>query len=205
MLGLLVIAPVLLYVILKLTQTMLVMAGRNKDQLLGYWQLYGREVVYHPILSLLSWSACFVLVLHFIPIRSTLVRFSQVSLILSLFAAIVFPVIQLTHWHYGWLNPVLRRLPRLPSWYTEIIHRTSRYERRRIAYMWLRLPPQLRTVFNGRDQSFLDWADFVIMGSVLEEDFELTEAALSQRGKLPQRLLEQSVTLNGRGTPRYLD
>jgi hypothetical protein len=61
---------------------------------------------------------------------------------------------------------------KLPRWYHELRDRTSRYERRRIAYMWLHLPLRLRITYNSSDRAFSQWADFVIMGTIREEEMD---------------------------------
>jgi hypothetical protein len=64
----------------------------------------------------------------------------------------------------------------LPRWYAELRARTTREERRRIAYMWLCLPRSMRLHLNGSDKHFLVWADLVILATVMQtvEDQEAT-------------------------------
>jgi len=62
------------------------------------------------------------------------------------------------------------KLMRFPRWYHELRERTTRYERRRIGYMWLHLPLRARLTYNSSDSLFLLWADFVIMGTIREEE-----------------------------------
>lgn len=75
------------------------------------------------------------------------------SMILMAIGALVFPDIGLTYF-------------RLPRWYYELRARTSRYERRRIAYMWRRLPRKLRMTYSSNNRAFEDWADMVILGTM---------------------------------------
>lgn len=65
----------------------------------------------------------------------------------------------------------LKILP-FPRWYHELESRTTRYERRRIAYMWLHLPLRVRLTYNSSDKLFQIWADFVIMGTIREEEIK---------------------------------
>jgi hypothetical protein len=65
---------------------------------------------------------------------------------------------------------LLHFLAYYPAWYRELFGRTSRYERRRIAYMWLRLSSATRSGFDNHTPSFLQWTDLIIMGAVMEED-----------------------------------
>lgn len=55
---------------------------------------------------------------------------------------------------------------RLPAWYFDLQERTTRYERRRIAYMWRRLPLNLRLIYSSNHRAFQDWADMVILGTI---------------------------------------
>jgi len=63
-----------------------------------------------------------------------------------------------------------------PRWYADLRQRTTREERRRIAYMWLCLPRRMRLHLDGSDRHFLIWADQVILATVTQtvEDQEAT-------------------------------
>ncbi|MCC6801695.1 MAG: hypothetical protein IT319_02330 [Anaerolineae bacterium] len=63
-----------------------------------------------------------------------------------------------------------------PRWYADLRQRTTREERRRIAYMWLCLPRSMRLHLNGSDRHFMVWADLVILATVTQtvEDQEAT-------------------------------
>lgn len=63
---------------------------------------------------------------------------------------------------------ILKELPQVPRWYDTFLDQTSRYERRRIAYMWLRLPVRTRWIYNASDNFFFQWIDLVILASVHE-------------------------------------
>ena len=69
---------------------------------------------------------------------------------------------------HEWPDEIRQRLPFLmpaPGWYADLYPRTTLIERRRIAYMWLRLPRALRHHYNQHDDAFLRWADLVIVGT----------------------------------------
>ncbi len=76
----------------------------------------------------------------------------------------------------------LKVLP-FPRWYHELEARTTRYERRRIAYMWLHLPLRLRLTYNSSDKLFMIWADFVIMGTIREEELRPGDEELLYTGR----------------------
>ncbi len=78
-------------------------------------------------------------------------------------------------------NPqVLAAYPQIfqtfPRWYVELRERTTREERRHIAYMWLCLPRSARLHLSGSDHHFQLWADYVILATVTQtvEDQEAT-------------------------------
>lgn len=64
-----------------------------------------------------------------------------------------------------------------PRWYVELRERTTREERRRIAYMWLTLPHKTRLIYSANDHAFSLWADLIILGTVTQtvEDQEAKE------------------------------
>ncbi len=55
-----------------------------------------------------------------------------------------------------------------PRWYADLRARTTREERRHIAYMWLCLPQRMRLHLNGSDRHFRLWADQVILATVTQ-------------------------------------
>ncbi|MEP7290739.1 MAG: hypothetical protein ABI835_03100 [Chloroflexota bacterium] len=65
-----------------------------------------------------------------------------------------------------------------PRWYVDLRERTTREERRHIAYMWLCLPRSARLHYNGSDHHFLLWTDYVILATVTQtvEDQEAIAA-----------------------------
>lgn len=59
-------------------------------------------------------------------------------------------------------------IPHIPLWLDKLAENTGRYERRRIAYMWLKLPMRTRLLYNASDRLFFQWAELVIMATVRE-------------------------------------
>lgn len=68
-----------------------------------------------------------------------------------------------------------KRFPRIffayPRWYADLRERTTRDERRRLAYMWLRLPRRTRMFYSVHTWAFIIWADLVIV-STSTQSFE---------------------------------
>lgn len=142
-----------------LARTVLVIAGNVKGPVIRTWQYYGpEEPIYQPIPHFLLWFGLFSLIL---PSIAT-IHFPMEAV------AFLFIVIA----YFLFTNPhIARKYPhiflRYPRWMYELNARTGRYERRRIAFMWLRLPRRLRAVYNSDDHAFAEWADFVILGTFL--------------------------------------
>jgi len=150
-----------------LMRTALIMVGILKGPILQTFEKYGdSETVYYPLPSLLLWGGIFVVTSGFwlaAPLRS--------------WAVLVVPGLLLIGCaYYAYTHPELvQHYPQIfisyPRWYYELRERTSRYERRRIAYMWLSLPYRMRMAFNGNDRAFNQWADLVIIATIpFDED-----------------------------------
>ncbi len=153
--------PILLSLIF-LMRTVLILSGLLKGPILQTFEKYGdAETVYYPLPSLLLWSG--ILVFSLGPwIAPGLRSWSPVILMggLLLIAA-----------YFAYTNPKFALQHAgifliYPRWYYELRERTSRYERRRLAYMWLALPRGLRLAYNGSDRAFNQWADLVIMATM---------------------------------------
>ena len=144
----------------------LILTGLLKGPILHTFEKYGdTENVYYPLPSLLLWGGVFLL---------SITRIMAVTANIWLPATI--PGLALLVGAYiAQAHPELpQQYPRLfmsyPRWYFDLRDRTSRYERRRLAYMWLWLPPRLRFIYNGSDRAFNQWADLVIMATMRYED-----------------------------------
>jgi hypothetical protein len=140
-----------------LARTVLIISGYLKGPVLQRFERYGpEEFFYQPIPMFLVALSAFLISFNEalgmgIPIAPLIVLF-------LLIAYALWSTPELSH-RYSWL------LLRYPYWLTELKERTSRYERRRIAYMWLRLPKRLQSVYNSDDRAFQEWADFIILGT----------------------------------------
>jgi len=144
----------------------LILVGLLKGPILRTFEKYGDdETVYYPLPSLLLWGGILVL---------------SASTILGQQLAIFMPswligVGMIGAGYLAYTHPEIpRSFPQIfmiyPRWYYELRERTSRYERRRLAYMWLWLPPRLRLIYDGSDTAFNQWADLVILATMRYED-----------------------------------
>ena len=140
-----------------LARTVLIIAGYLKGPVLQRFERYGpEEFFYQPIPMFL------------VALSAFLISFNEVLGMGVPIAPLV--VLFLLLAYFLWAAPeVSQRYPKIllryPYWLTELKERTGRYERRRIAYMWLRLPKRLKSVYNSNDRAFQEWADFVILGT----------------------------------------
>ncbi|MBZ0274838.1 MAG: hypothetical protein K8I60_01765 [Anaerolineae bacterium] len=149
-----------------LTRTILMMVGLFKSPVLAMLRKYGdNEKFYLPLLPLLVWSGIFLITFSGWASASLgiTVSLSGLGIICLLGAYFGRQNLQkVANFHFKYFK--------YPRWYHNLLERTSRYERRRIAYMWLRLPWRLQLLYNSDDQQFMLWADFVIMGTIMEDD-----------------------------------
>ena len=146
----------------------LIMTGMLKGPILRTFEKYGGdEELYYPLPALLLWSGVIVLSLTALLVDSAsiLLPTGVPGLLLLGFAFLA-----RNHPEFAREHPDI--FLHYPRWYHQLRARTSRYERRRLSYMWLWLPRRLRLIYNGSDRAFDQWADLVIMASMRydEED-----------------------------------
>lgn len=63
------------------------------------------------------------------------------------------------------LRDILDEFPPLPTWYHRLRKHTSREERRRIAYVWLKLPRKTRLLLNSNNHAFFLWTELIILST----------------------------------------
>lgn len=143
-------------------RNLLILIGWYKAPLLNRLERYG--------VGDDSYSAVPELLLSFV-----LLLFCVTALFVQDFFKSALPVILVgVIYMLGWLmlraKVYARRFPflfmSLPLWYADLRERTTREERRRIAYRWLSLPPRTRIAYSANDHAFHLWADLVIIGTV---------------------------------------
>ena len=149
-----------------LLRTAMVLTGLLKGPILETFEKYGDiGNVYYPLPSILLWGGILVLsVTSLIADRASIFLPTMPIGLLLVIAS-----------YAAYTNPqIARQYPRIfmsyPRWYFELRERTSRYERRRLAYMWLWLPRRLRLIYNASDHAFNQWADLVILATMRYED-----------------------------------
>lgn len=162
-----------------LGRSFLILFGLYKDPILRTFEDYGpEERMYLPGLPLMVWTGVtlFLAGLWITPYSGFVYTLNGLSfgiLVLSGFAYNYYE--RATKYHFMILK--------LPRWYHELREQTTRYERRRIAYMWLHLPARSRLAYNSSDKLFFQWADFVIMATIREEGGTVQEDGFYYKGR----------------------
>lgn len=148
---------------------LLIMGGMYKGPILQNFERYGgTERHYFPIEQMLFFFGIIVIsggsLLQKIAtynIHSTAIG---IVILVSSWVITYFRYLATTETRQSFTNS----LPTFPNWYARLENTTSRVERRRIAYMWLRLPFRTRMLYNVNDRLFFIWAELVIISSVDE-------------------------------------
>ena len=155
--------------IIFLVRATLILVGYLKDPILRTFSEYGpREKLYMPGQQLLLWGG----VLSFCA-GLWAAPYQGLSATLTTFGILMGVVVAIGYTYAEQAEKIHLKILKYPLWYHDLRERTTRYERRRIAYMWLHLPWRLRLLYNSSDSSFFIWADFVIMGTIREEESEV--------------------------------
>lgn len=140
-----------------LVRTVLIIAGKLKGPILRHFERYGpNEFFYQPLPAFLGWLAAFMVGLG--GVLNATVIFMPIAILFAILSIVIWSMPEISARYPQWLL-------RYPYWLHELRERTGRYERRRMAYMWLRLPRRLKSTYNGNDGAFHEWADFVILGT----------------------------------------
>lgn len=152
--------------VIFLVRSTLILVGFLKDPILRTFAEYGpREKLYLPGQPLMAWGGALsfcggLWASHFHDLSVTL---TMLGLFLEFVVAVGYT--------YGeQAEKIHLKVLQYPNWYHDLRERTTRFERRRIAYMWLMLPLRMRLSYNSSDSMFILWADFVIMGTIREEE-----------------------------------
>lgn len=146
----------------------LIMTGMLKGPVLRTFEKYGGdEELYYPLPALLLWSGVML-----ISLTALLAESARIFLPTGLPGLLLLMLAFLARNHPEFAREYPNIFLHYPRWYHQLRDRTSRYERRRLSYMWLWLPRRLRLIYNGSDRAFNQWADLVIMASMRydEED-----------------------------------
>ncbi len=160
--GVLVIGGLIAFSAAQLARMMILLSGRWKGPILRTCEHYSpTESMFDPLPSIFFWSGTLVL---------------SISTGLSILTSIRAPIyligagLMIIGFWIGQREREGRSriadwMP-VPLWYKALKDRTTREERRHIAYMWLNLPPGTRAYFNDNDSAFASWVDLIVISTV---------------------------------------
>jgi hypothetical protein len=154
--------------VIMLFRAMMILVGLYKTPILRTFEEYGPdERPYLPGLPVLMWSGVIIL-----SASIWMNRFGGLEFTMNCLGLLMLLTGGIGYNYYDKTARYHLMLLKVPRWYHELLGRTTRYERRRIAYMWLHLPARMRLTYNSSDKQFFVWADFVIMGTIREEELK---------------------------------
>ncbi len=143
----------------------LIIAGVYKDPVLATFEAYGPdEKFYSPMPLLLVGVTGMIFGGGGLFVEAFDVRlgyFLVVTLSLMTLSGSVY-----LYQHPDMMHERMRFAWHYPRWYARLRERTTRAERRHLAYMWHYLPGELRRCYNSSDYAFWLWADLVIMSTI---------------------------------------
>lgn len=158
--------PLLLGSLILMIRLVMIIIGLHKSPVLEAFEKYGdEEPFFFPYSQLVLWFGLALVAVGMIVESNDGARGLNV---LSVTGGLV---MLLAYWIFTSKERIqyaLRNLPILPLWLGRLCENTTRYERRRIAYMWLHLPLRTRLLYNASDRFFFQWADLVIMATIRE-------------------------------------
>ena len=135
--------------------------GMHKGPVLKTCEIFGpEEILYYPLPQLLFWPG-----LLFTSGGILLRQFAPFYAVSGAFGAILIIGGGTAFYAEKRLRFTKKFSPLVPGWYVRLLRETSRGERRRIAYMWLRLPQRTRLLYNADDDLFFVWVELVIVST----------------------------------------
>lgn len=148
----------LILTIVALTMTIrsfLIVMGAYKDPIFASFEDYGDERIFSPMFSLVAWGIILAYVMLYWYI-SPGIAFT-VGLVMGL------PLVAIRESFTEMLMKYHEAFRVFPRWYYKLVQNTDRVERRRLAYMWLRLPPRTRLLYNTHTTFFDQWVEQVLV------------------------------------------
>jgi hypothetical protein len=148
--------------LLAFTRYLMIVAGFFKGPVLSHFLKYGDDEDLPNLLTpLLGWGGLSLITGHLLALH-----YLYLNLPLFLLGLLCLALAYLTFAYPRWFGQSRGLVLGHPRWLAELMGRSSRLERRRLAYMWLHLPPRLRWAYSSHDQAFWEWADLVILATL---------------------------------------
>jgi hypothetical protein len=149
--------------VLFLTRTLFIIIGWHKGPVLKQFEKYGDdENFYYWLPSFIGWLGVFIVSGNF-----WVEAVWGVAYPFTFFGGLLIVMAYAVYRYPSFLGHPPALLLTHPRWLHELRGRTTRLERRRIAYMWLHLPLKLRLIYNSNDRAFLHWADMIIISTFI--------------------------------------
>jgi hypothetical protein len=143
-------------------RTILVILGRLKSPLLHTFEPYtDTPPMYNSLRNIAIWLT--ILLFGIVSCLADFMRVPFMLVIPIVLAAIIAFAAEAN------AAAIYERVPclmPLPGWYRELMARTTKLERRHLAYRWLALPSRARAHYNYNDKAFRLWADLVIASCI---------------------------------------
>ncbi len=148
--------PLIMFITMLLfLRACLVTLGFYKEPILTAFQQYGDEVGFSPLFESFAWGGALAYLLFVVLAPSSFL------ILIGVFSFVLFVML------YWRIKDSILNHPgiflRFPSWYREIVDRTSREERRKLSYMWLALPLRTRLLYNAQHEEFRKWVELVVL------------------------------------------
>jgi len=142
-------------IIIMTIRSFLIVIGAYKDPLLATFESYGELRLAKPIVMFVLWIIMLIYIMLFWYMHSAFVFAVGLTLFIPV-GAFYIPILR-------FINRYEETFTQYPHWYHELVEIADREERRRIAYMWLRLPPATRMIYNVNQTSFRHWVEQVLL------------------------------------------
>lgn len=133
----------------------LVVIGVYKDPVFTSFEDYGEERIFSPMFSFVSWGGFFAYIMLF--------WYLNPGVAFSLGLIIVLPLTATRATFLDMLYKYHESFRIFPLWYYRLVQNTDRQERRRLAYLWLRLPLKTRMIYNTHTILFEQWVEQVLV------------------------------------------
>lgn len=155
----------------------LILSGLLKSPVMRRFERYSAfNDTYYPLPGLLAGMGLFMLCLGIL-----LRRISGTTFPTHLPGLVILILAIIAYRAFGLASRFPGLFLALPRWYAELRDRTTREERRRIAFMWLALPHRTRLYYEWHTRAFTHWVDLVIVSTGTQTFEDIMRMMVSAR------------------------
>lgn len=144
-----------IFTLVMALRSIFVVIGVYKDPVLATFESYGEERFFSPLVMLIVWVTVFGYVCLYWYLDANVLFMAGMLFLL--------PISALHRAIFAFLVRHSSFFERYPAWYHNMLTLTDREERRRIAYLWLFLPPATRMIYNVNTTLFNRWMEQVLL------------------------------------------